>query len=74
MPATASSSLQMYGKPVALHGRHLIMCMSVLFLLKHVACRVMVLDAGRLVEFESPAALMQLPGGQFRSLVEEASR
>ncbi|KAF8057290.1 Abcc2 [Scenedesmus sp. PABB004] len=38
------------------------------------ADRVMVLDAGRLREFDAPAALMGLPGGVFRGLMEEASR
>jgi len=39
-----------------------------------VLCRVMVLDGGQLCEFDSPAALMQLPGGAFRGLMEEATR
>ncbi|KIY96840.1 ATP-binding cassette transporter [Monoraphidium neglectum] len=38
------------------------------------ADRVMVLDQGELLEFDSPARLMGLPGGIFRGLVEEASR
>jgi hypothetical protein len=33
-----------------------------------------VLDQGELLEFDSPARLMGLPGGIFRGLVEEASR
>jgi ABC-type multidrug transport system fused ATPase/permease subunit len=36
--------------------------------------RVMVLDAGELQEFDAPAALMQLPGGAFRGLMDEATR
>lgn len=35
------------------------------------ADRVLVLDAGRLVEFDSPAALLQ-KGGMFRALVDES--
>ncbi|KAI8472504.1 MAG: P-loop containing nucleoside triphosphate hydrolase protein [Monoraphidium minutum] len=38
------------------------------------ADRVMVLDQGELVEFDSPAALMEVPGGTFRGLVEESNR
>jgi ABC-type multidrug transport system fused ATPase/permease subunit len=34
----------------------------------------MVLDAGQLVEFDSPAALMTHQGGVFRGLMEEATR
>jgi ABC-type multidrug transport system fused ATPase/permease subunit len=38
--------------------------------------RIMVLDDGAMVEFDSPTALMEIPGGIFQSLVEasEASR
>lgn len=32
------------------------------------------LDAGFLREFDAPAALMQVPGGVFRGLMEEATR
>lgn len=34
----------------------------------------MVLDQGRLREFDTPAKLMGVPGGVFRGLTEEASR
>ncbi len=33
----------------------------------------MVLDAGRLVEFDSPKALLELPNGKLRALVDESS-
>ncbi|XP_035782499.1 ABC transporter C family member 3-like [Anopheles albimanus] len=33
--------------------------------------RVLVMDAGRMVEFDSPQQLLQRPGGYFRKLVEE---
>jgi ABC-type multidrug transport system fused ATPase/permease subunit len=33
--------------------------------------RVLVLDAGKVKEFDSPAALMRVPGGSFKALVEE---
>ena len=33
--------------------------------------RVMVLERGNLVEFDSPAALMSNPAGVFRSMVDE---
>lgn len=35
--------------------------------------KIMVLDAGRLVEFDAPAALLRAPGGLFRALVEESA-
>ncbi|KIK69543.1 hypothetical protein GYMLUDRAFT_236056 [Collybiopsis luxurians FD-317 M1] len=35
--------------------------------------RIMVLDAGQMVEFDSPAALLRKEDGQFRSMVECAS-
>ena len=38
------------------------------------ADRVMVLDAGEIAEFGSPADLMRKPGGHFRGLIEEARR
>jgi ABC-type transport system involved in cytochrome bd biosynthesis fused ATPase/permease subunit len=38
------------------------------------ADRVMVLEAGELREFDTPARLMGRPGGMFRALVEEAGR
>ncbi|GBF89551.1 canalicular multispecific organic anion transporter [Raphidocelis subcapitata] len=38
------------------------------------ADRVMVLDAGQLVEFDSPGRLMGVRGGVFRGMVEEAGR
>lgn len=38
------------------------------------ADRVMVLDAGRVAEFDSPAALAARPGGAFARLLEEAAR
>eukprot|EP00775_Hariotina_reticulata_P001784 gene1784-2118_t len=38
------------------------------------ADKVMVLDHGRLLEFEAPCQLMQLPAGAFRGMMEEASR
>jgi ABC-type multidrug transport system fused ATPase/permease subunit len=34
----------------------------------------MVLDGGRLREFDSPAALMDMPGGAFRGLMQEATQ
>ncbi len=34
--------------------------------------RIMVLDAGRVVEFDSPAVLLARPGGAFASLVRES--
>jgi ABC-type multidrug transport system fused ATPase/permease subunit len=34
----------------------------------------MVLDAGNLVEFDSPARLMGVRGGVFRGMVDEAGR
>lgn len=33
----------------------------------------MVLEAGRLVEFDSPATLLQKEGGVFRSMVDEST-
>lgn len=33
----------------------------------------MVLDAGRLVEFDSPKALLEISGGRLKSLVDESS-
>jgi len=38
------------------------------------ADRVMVLDQGNLVEFDSPSKLMSKEGGIFRGLVEESRR
>lgn len=35
--------------------------------------KVMVLDAGRLVEFDSPKVLLQKEGSLLRSLVDESS-
>ncbi|KZV91873.1 hypothetical protein EXIGLDRAFT_675729 [Exidia glandulosa HHB12029] len=37
------------------------------------ADKIMVLDAGRLVEFDSPRALLQRPNGLLRSLVDESA-
>jgi ABC-type multidrug transport system fused ATPase/permease subunit len=34
----------------------------------------MVLDQGRLLEFDAPRKLMQLPAGAFRGMMEEANR
>ncbi|KAL6750031.1 P-loop containing nucleoside triphosphate hydrolase protein [Haematococcus lacustris] len=36
--------------------------------------RILLLDAGKLAEFESPAVLLQRPGGAFRKLVEETTK
>ncbi|KAJ7756352.1 P-loop containing nucleoside triphosphate hydrolase protein [Mycena metata] len=36
------------------------------------ADRIMVLDAGRIVEFDSPRKLLEISGGHFRSLVHES--
>lgn len=36
------------------------------------ADRILVLDAGNLIEFDSPAALLQKEGGYFKSLVDES--
>ncbi|KAJ7264445.1 P-loop containing nucleoside triphosphate hydrolase protein [Mycena haematopus] len=36
------------------------------------ADKIMVLDAGRLVEFDSPKALLKIKDGKFRALVEES--
>ncbi|KAF9075994.1 hypothetical protein BDP27DRAFT_1380610 [Rhodocollybia butyracea] len=36
------------------------------------ADRIMILDAGRIVEFDSPQTLLQKEGGQFRAMIEEA--
>lgn len=33
----------------------------------------MVLDAGRIVEFDSPSNLLKIKGGMLRSLVDESS-
>lgn len=32
----------------------------------------MVLDAGRIVEFDSPQALLKIPDGKLKSLVDES--
>ncbi|KAF9029722.1 hypothetical protein BDZ89DRAFT_1065204 [Hymenopellis radicata] len=37
------------------------------------ADKIMVLDAGRLVEFDSPKALLEIPDGKLRALVDESS-
>lgn len=36
--------------------------------------RIMVLDQGRIVEFDSPPNLLQIPGGIFASMVTEHQR
>ncbi|KAJ7730238.1 P-loop containing nucleoside triphosphate hydrolase protein, partial [Mycena maculata] len=36
------------------------------------ADKIMVLDAGRLVEFDSPRNLLEIPGGHFRALLDES--
>ncbi|KAJ7284876.1 P-loop containing nucleoside triphosphate hydrolase protein [Mycena rebaudengoi] len=36
------------------------------------ADKIMVLDAGRIVEFDSPQALLRIEGGKFRALVDES--
>ncbi|KIY48677.1 P-loop containing nucleoside triphosphate hydrolase protein [Fistulina hepatica ATCC 64428] len=36
------------------------------------ADKIMVLDAGRIVEFDSPQALLEIEGGWFRALVDES--
>ena len=36
--------------------------------------KIMVLDNGEVVEFDSPHALLQTPGSIYRSLVEESER
>lgn len=36
--------------------------------------RILLLDAGKLAEFESPTVLLQRPGGAFRKLVEETTK
>lgn len=36
--------------------------------------RILLLDAGEVKEFDSPAALLQAPGSSFRGLVEETAR
>jgi len=36
------------------------------------ADRVMVLDNGRIVEFDSPGALLAKEGGRFKALVDES--
>ena len=33
----------------------------------------MVLEAGRLVEFDSPAALLRIEGGMFKGMVDEST-
>ncbi|KAG5636016.1 hypothetical protein H0H81_009366 [Sphagnurus paluster] len=37
------------------------------------ADKIMVLDAGRIVEFDSPKELLKLPHGNLRALVDESS-
>ena len=34
--------------------------------------QVLVMEDGRVKEYDSPANLMQIPGGSFRGMVEEA--
>jgi ABC-type multidrug transport system fused ATPase/permease subunit len=36
------------------------------------ASQIMVLDAGRIIEFDSPAALLRKESGAFKSLVDES--
>lgn len=36
--------------------------------------RVLLLDAGRVAEFDSPSALLATPGSAFRAMVEETAR
>ncbi|KAG5650066.1 hypothetical protein H0H81_000901 [Sphagnurus paluster] len=37
------------------------------------ADKIMVLDTGRIVEFDSPKELLKLPQGKLRALVDESS-
>ncbi|KAG9084945.1 hypothetical protein FRC07_013500, partial [Ceratobasidium sp. 392] len=36
------------------------------------ADKIMVLEAGKIIEFDTPAALLQKDGGAFKSLVDES--